>query len=70
VRKKMSSEEVKKTIIYQVEHTRMNTAKHQTPSREKHRETKHNRRTTARAREENRAKSMSVHPSNEEEDFV
>jgi hypothetical protein len=39
-------------------------------SREKHREPKHNRRTTARTREENSAKSTSVHPSDEEEDFV
>jgi hypothetical protein len=31
-RKKTSSEEVKKTIVYQVEHTGMNTAKHQTPA--------------------------------------
>jgi hypothetical protein len=30
-RKKTISGEVKKTIAYQVEHTRMNTAKHQTP---------------------------------------
>jgi hypothetical protein len=39
-------------------------------SRERHREPKHNRRTTTRAREENRARSMSTHPSDDEEDFV
>jgi hypothetical protein len=39
-------------------------------SREKHREPKHNRRTTARAREENRVRSISAHPSDEEEDFA
>jgi hypothetical protein len=32
VRKKTSSKEVKKTTVYQVEHTGMNTAKHQTPA--------------------------------------
>jgi hypothetical protein len=31
-RKKIISGEVKKTIVYQVEHTGMNTAKHQTPA--------------------------------------
>jgi hypothetical protein len=31
-RKKTSSEEVKKTIVYQVEHTGTNTAKHRTPA--------------------------------------
>jgi hypothetical protein len=39
-------------------------------SRERHLEPKHNRRTTARAREENRTRSISGHPSDEEEDFV
>jgi hypothetical protein len=39
-------------------------------SRERHREPKHNRRTTARAREENRARSISAHPLDEEEDFA
>jgi hypothetical protein len=39
-------------------------------SRERHRESKHNRRTTARAREENHARSISAHPSDEEEDFA
>jgi hypothetical protein len=39
-------------------------------SRERHREPKHNRRTTARAREENHARSISAHPSDNEEDFV
>jgi hypothetical protein len=38
--------------------------------REKYREPKHNRRTTVRAREENRARSISPQPSHEEEDFV
>jgi hypothetical protein len=39
-------------------------------SRERHRDPKHNRRTTAWAREESRAKSISKHPSDNEEDFV
>jgi hypothetical protein len=39
-------------------------------SRERHREPKHHRRTTVRAREENRARSISAHPSDEEEDFA
>jgi hypothetical protein len=39
-------------------------------SREKHREPKHNRTTTARAREENHARSISAQPSDEEEDIV
>jgi hypothetical protein len=39
-------------------------------SRERHREPKHNRRTTVRAREESRARSISAQPSDEEEDFV
>jgi hypothetical protein len=38
-------------------------------SRDRHRDPKHNRRTTARAREENRARSMSVRPSEDEEVF-
>jgi hypothetical protein len=39
-------------------------------SRERHREPKHNRRTTMWAREENRTRSISTHPSDDEEDFV
>jgi hypothetical protein len=39
-------------------------------SRERHRETKHDRRTTVRAREENHTRSISAHPSDDEEDFV
>jgi hypothetical protein len=39
-------------------------------SRERHRDLKHSRRTTAWAREESRAKSISKHPSDNEEDFV
>jgi hypothetical protein len=39
-------------------------------SREKHRAPKHSRRTTAWAREESRIKSISAHPSDDEEDFV
>jgi hypothetical protein len=39
-------------------------------SRERHREPKHNRRTTSWAREENRARSISAHLSDEEEDFT
>jgi hypothetical protein len=39
-------------------------------SRERHREPKHNRRTTTRARKENCARSISAHPSDEEEDFA
>jgi hypothetical protein len=39
-------------------------------STERHREPKHNRRTTTRAREENRAISISARPSDDEEDFV
>jgi hypothetical protein len=31
-RKRMSSGEIKKTIVYQAEHTGKNTAKHQTPA--------------------------------------
>jgi hypothetical protein len=38
--------------------------------KERHQEPKHNRRTIARAREENRARSISMQPSDEEEDFV
>jgi hypothetical protein len=34
-------------------------------SRERHQEPKHNRRTTTRARKENRARSISAHPSDE-----
>jgi hypothetical protein len=37
---------------------------------ERHRDPKHNRRTTAQTREESHTKSISAHPSNEEEDFV
>jgi hypothetical protein len=39
-------------------------------SRERHREPKHKRRTTARARKGNHGRSISAHPSDEEEDFV
>jgi hypothetical protein len=39
-------------------------------SRERHRDPKHSRRTTAWAREESRVKSVSEHPSDNEEDFV
>jgi hypothetical protein len=39
-------------------------------SRERHREPKHNRRTTARAREENCARSISTHPLDDEEEFA
>jgi hypothetical protein len=39
-------------------------------SREKHREPKHKRRKTARAREENHARSISAQPSDKEEDFA
>jgi hypothetical protein len=37
---------------------------------ERLRNLKHNRRMTARTREESHTKSASAHPSNEEEDFV
>jgi hypothetical protein len=39
-------------------------------SRERHRDPKHNRRTTTWAREESRIKSISAYPSDDEEDFV
>jgi hypothetical protein len=39
-------------------------------SRDRHWDPKHNRRTTARAREDNRARSISARPSDGEEDFV
>jgi hypothetical protein len=39
-------------------------------SRERHRDPKHSRRTTAWAREESRIKSISAHPSDDEEDFM
>jgi hypothetical protein len=39
-------------------------------SRERHRDPKHSRRTTAWAREGSRIKSISEHPSDDEEDFV
>jgi hypothetical protein len=39
-------------------------------SRERHRDPKHNRRTTTWAREESRIKSISAHQSDDEEDFV
>jgi hypothetical protein len=39
-------------------------------SRERHKDPKHNRRTTTWAREENHARSISAHPSDDEEDFV
>jgi hypothetical protein len=37
---------------------------------ERHRDPKHNMRTTIRTREESHTKSISAHPSDEEEDFV
>jgi hypothetical protein len=37
---------------------------------ERHRDPKHSRRTTAWAREESHTKSISAHPSDDEEDFV
>jgi hypothetical protein len=39
-------------------------------SMERHRDSKHSRRTTTRTREESYMKSISAHPSDEEEDFV
>jgi hypothetical protein len=39
-------------------------------SGERHRDPKHSRRITAWAREESRIKSISAHPSDDEEDFV
>jgi hypothetical protein len=39
-------------------------------SKERHREPKHNRRTIARAREQNHARSIGAQPSNKEEDLV
>jgi hypothetical protein len=39
-------------------------------SRERHRDPKHSRRTTAWAREESWIKSISAHPSDDEVDFV
>jgi hypothetical protein len=39
-------------------------------SMKRHREPKHNRRTTARTRKESYKKTLSAHPSDEEEDFV
>jgi hypothetical protein len=39
-------------------------------SGERHKDPKHNRKTTAWAREENHARSISAHPSDNEEDFV
>jgi hypothetical protein len=39
-------------------------------SRERHRDPKHSRRTTTWAREDSRIKSISAHPSDDEEDFV
>jgi hypothetical protein len=39
-------------------------------SMERHRDPKHNRRTTAQIREESYAKNQSVHQSEEEEDFI
>jgi hypothetical protein len=39
-------------------------------SRERHRDPKHSRRTTAWAREESRVKSVGEHPSDNKEDFV
>jgi hypothetical protein len=37
---------------------------------ERHRDPKHSRRTTAWAREESHIKNLSVHPSDDEEDFM
>jgi hypothetical protein len=39
-------------------------------SRERHRDPKHSRRTTTWSREESRIKSVSAHPSDDEEDFM
>jgi hypothetical protein len=39
-------------------------------SRDMHKDPKHNRRTTARAREENHTRSISSRPSDDEEDFL
>jgi hypothetical protein len=39
-------------------------------SRDRHRDPKHHRRATKRAREENRARSISVHLADDEEDFL
>jgi hypothetical protein len=39
-------------------------------SRERHKDPKHSKRTTAWAREESRAKSVREHPSDNEEDFM
>jgi hypothetical protein len=39
-------------------------------SMERHRDPKHSRRTTARTREESYSKSLSAHPSDEEDDFM
>jgi hypothetical protein len=39
-------------------------------SRDRHKDPKHNRRTTPRAREENHARSISLHSSGDEEDFL
>jgi hypothetical protein len=66
----MSSEEVKKNNsvscgAYWDEYIEASDS-----SREKHREPKHNRRTIARARGENRARSISARLSDDEEDFV
>jgi hypothetical protein len=69
-RKKTISGEVKKIIVYQVEHTGMKYNEASDSSRERHREPKHNRKTTAWAREENHARCMSAHPLDDEEDFV
>jgi hypothetical protein len=56
-----------KTIVYQVYWDEYSEASDS--SRERHREPKHHRRTTVRTREENRARSISAQPSDEEEDF-
>jgi hypothetical protein len=39
-------------------------------SKDRHRDPKHNRRTTARARDENHTRSISAHPSDDEENFL
>jgi hypothetical protein len=39
-------------------------------SRDRHRDPKHHRRAMARAREENHARSITIHPADDEEDFL
>jgi hypothetical protein len=47
-----------------------NIVTHQSHSRERHRDLKHSRRTTTWAREDSYIKSISAHPSGDEDDFV